>query len=306
MSVLSAMVSTLSRNLFPFERRVTRGEQIYFRIFEVLIAAFSLRLAWQWSAYIQRLSQVIKPHGVSLYLDLSFLLGSELAYVLTGVLSLCLLIGITRRSPYAYGTAVVIMHLLYVGRHSLGKASHIANCVGMALIAFTLGTALFRRSAALLQRFVFGFLFFFLGVGYTLAGICKLAYTGIGWPNASHLALWIAETGLNEQADLGHFELSFLQRAVVDHEVLGTLSLTFGLATELTACLVWFERSRPWMLIALILMHVGILLTMNIHFAYNINLLVMLAFAPWARMIDWLLRRLKPADQMQYTSSADH
>lgn len=280
----------LSENLFPFERKLSYGEQLYFRIFEVLIAVFSLLLAWQWAVYMQRLERVLKPQGIAHYMDLSFLLGSQIPCLVAGALALCLLLGVVRRSPYAYGAAILLMHVLYAARHSLGKAPHIAHCIGLSLIALALGTALFRSSAAHLQRFVFGFLIFCLGVSYALAGICKLVYTGIGWPDGSHLLLWIAEREMDARGALGSFDLSIVQRSIVEHRVLGTVALAFGLVTELLAFLAWFERLRIWVLSGLIAMHLGIGLTMDIYFSYNVYLLVMLAY-PWGKLVDWLLQR---------------
>lgn len=291
MSVLRRSLQTLSQNLFPFEKQLTRGEQLYFKLFELLIALCSLRLAWQWSDYVQRLDRVLKPQGIGHYLDLSFLLGSQAAYLLTAVLALCLVLGVTRRSPFGYGAALVIMHVLYVARHSQGKASHVAHCIGLSLLALTLGAALFRRSSALFQRLVLGSLIFFFGLSYVLAGICKLRYTGLGWPNGSHLVLWIAERELDSRAAWGSFAPNMLQRLILEHQPLGTLTLAFGLATELLAFLVWFERFRSWMFTGLIAMHVGIGVTMNIYFTYNVTLLVVLGY-PWWRLIDWLLRRV--------------
>lgn len=291
MSVLDRSLQTLSQNLFPFEKPLTRGEQLHFRLFELMIALCSLRLAWQWSEYVQRFDSVLKPQGIGHYFDLSFVLGSQTPYVLTVVLALCLVLGISRRSPFGYGAALMIMHVLYVARHSQGKASHVAHCIGLSLLALTLGAALFRRSSAPFQRFVWGCLIFFFGLSYVLAGICKLRYTGLGWPRGSHLVLWIAERELDSRAASGGFAPNVLQRLILEHHQLGTLTLAFGLATELLAFLVWFERFRPWMFTGLIAMHVGIGVTMNIYFTYNVTLLVMLGY-PWWRLIDWLLRRV--------------
>jgi lysylphosphatidylglycerol synthetase-like protein (DUF2156 family) len=176
-----SQLRVLAETLFPFERELSLGERLYFRIFEGLIAVFALRLAWQWTEYMQRLERVLKPQGIGHYFDLSFLLGSQVPWLLTGALALCLLLGVARRSPYAYGAALVLMHVLYVARHSLGKAPHVAHCIGLSLIALMLGTALFRRSAVLLQRFVFGFLIFFFGVSYTLARICCSGSQSVSW-----------------------------------------------------------------------------------------------------------------------------
>lgn len=291
MSALSRSLQVLSQNLFPFEKPLTRGEQLYFRIFELLIALCSLRLAWQWSEYVQRFDHVLKPQGIGHYLDLSFVLGSQTPYVLTAVLALCLVLGIARRSALGYGAALLIMHVLYVARHSQGKASHVAHCIGLSLLALTLGAALYRRSNALFQRFVSGSLFFFFGLSYVLAGICKLRYTGLDWPDGSHLVLWIAERELDARAASGGFSPNAVQQLIVEHQQLGTLTLAFGLATELLAFLVWFERLRPWVFTGLIAMHIGIGVTMNIYFTYNVTLLVMLGY-PWWRLIDWLLRRV--------------
>lgn len=300
---MNEALRSLGRNLFPFERPLTRGEHLYFRIVELLIAVWSLRLAWQWSEYMQRIESVLKPQGVAHYFNLGFMLGSELAYVLTGVLALCLALGMTRRSPVAYGASLLIMHVLYVARHSQGKAAHVAHCVGLGLLTLTLGAALFRRDSVRFERFVQGSLILFFGLSYGLAALCKLRYSGLGWPDGSHLALWIAERELDVTAAWGSFQPNVVQRLIIEHRELGTVTLTLGLAAELLAFLVWFERLRPWIFSALILMHLGIGLTMNIYFSYNIGLLVVLGY-PWGRAIDWALRRVnertvQPAPELQ-------
>jgi hypothetical protein len=61
--------------------------------------------------------------------------------------------------------------------------------------------------------------------------------------------------------------------------------LVFGLIAELVGILIWFRRYRTPVLLALVAMHVGIDLTLDILFIYNILILALLAL-PWGAVID--------------------
>ena len=292
MNAIHRLQASLAQNLFPFERTTTPGERVFFRLFEALVALFAIQLAWDWSPYIQRIEAVVKPVGLANYVDVSPLFNGHASYILSGVLVVGLLGGVLRRSPYAYGIAMLAFHLLYVARFSLGKAAHGSQYVGMAVLALTVGTALFRDRPSERQRFVVGFLAFFYGLGYTCAGVCKLVATGIDWPAGAHLMLWIGERSIDVTSNSGEFALNPIQQAVMATPLLGTMALTFGLVAELLGILSWFERPRPWIFTALIAMHIGIELTMNIYFKYNIYVLLLLAY-PWGRGIDWLAKTLR-------------
>lgn len=85
--------------------------------------------------------------------------------------------------------------------------------------------------------------------------------------------------------------MNIIQRLAVEHKLFGTIALSLGFVTEMTAFLIWFERLRPWVTTGLIMMHLGIGFTMNIHFTYNIYLLLLVGY-PWGRGIDWLRANL--------------
>lgn len=288
MTWLRRTTAVLAHNLFPFDRSLTRGERIFFRIFEVAVLAMSLELAWRYAAYIQRIEAVVLPLGIANYVDVSVFFDHGLSYLLAGLMTLTALLGFLRRSPYAYAVALGLFHLLYASRYSLGEISHEAHFPGMAVMGFAIGTWIFRHDREALPRFVYGFLFFTYGVGYTSAGVCKLLATGLDWPAGAHLALWMGERSVDVTSTLGYFQPNLLQRWSLQYPVIGTAALTFGLVAELAGVLIWFERTRPYVLTALIVMHLGVEVTLNIFFGQNVYMLAMLAY-PWGRALDWLL-----------------
>ncbi len=162
----------------------------------------------------------------------------------------------------------------------------------MSVLAFALGALLFRERQSSVRRFAFGFLFFMFGIGYTSAGLCKLIGTGIDWPSAAHFALWVGERTIDVTSREGAFQPTVLQTLGLAHPWFATASLGFGLGIELAGLGLWFRRSRPWVLVGLVAMHVGVDLTLDILFVYNIVMLCLLAL-PIPMAVDHLahLRR---------------
>ena len=137
-----------------------------------------------------------------------------------------------------------------------------------------------------------GFLYFFIGLGYTSAAVCKLIGTGITWPDGRHLLLWIAERKVDTISKLGGFDPNLLQELVLADYHWGTVILTFGLVTELLAFLMWWRRFRYPVVLLVVSMHLGILVTMNIFFAASTYLLLLLGL-PWDRLIDRGLAKME-------------
>lgn len=284
----------LATELFDFARPDTPGERWFFRIFELFIAAWTLQHVWTWASFLPRIEGVVLPLGLANYVDVSFMFNAAFAYLAAATLTLLLFLALLYRFRFAYWGVLLLFHLFYVSRYSLGEISHGSNFIGTAVLALALGVSLFKKEARPRMRFVFGLLFLLFGLGYTSAGVCKLVATGIDWPMGEHLRLWMGERYIDVTSSRGFKELSPFQQLALEHTSIGTAALTFGLVAELGGFLVWFRRTRVLAITALILMHVGVDLSMDIYFGHNIYILLLLGY-PWSRLLDRLHRRLSPS-----------
>ena len=240
MTMLTRFLTRLRKELFPFELPASDGELLFFRVFEALVCVWTLQHAWTWAPFIQRIKAVVLPLGIANYVDVSVLFAHGISYVFAGCLTLLLGLGFFRLTKFAYAGAILLFHVLYAARYSLGEISHGTNFLGYAVLALAIGTWAFRDSRSTLARFVFGFLFFFYGIGYTSAGVCKLIATGWTWPSGEHLALWVGERTVDVTSSTGSFKLNMLQQLALEHRWLGTLVLTFGLLAELVGARISF------------------------------------------------------------------
>jgi hypothetical protein len=193
------------------------------------------------------------------------------------------------RWRYVYIAILPLFHLQYVSRYSLGEISHGSSMIGMSLLVLALGSLLFSRSYEQ-RRFILGGVYFFLGLGYTSAGVSKLIGTGLDWPRGEHLVLWIAERQVDTISKFGVGDLNWLQNLIVDNTEIGTVVLTFGLVAELLGFMMWWPRYRPYILLVLIGMHLGVASSMNILFDVFIYQLILLVI-PWAALYDGLVLR---------------
>ncbi|MEM6291547.1 MAG: hypothetical protein AAGA54_09790 [Myxococcota bacterium] len=280
----------LADQLFGFERSASRGDRIFLRVFELFIVGWTLQFAWTWFATLQRLEAVVLPLGLANYVDVSVFFAPTPALVLTVALTVSLALGVFRKGRFAYAVALVLFHLAYVSRYSLGEISHGSHFIGMAVLGLAIGTAAFHEHEEAVGKFSVGFAYFLYGIGYTSASLCKLIGSGIGWPKGDHFALWVGERSVDVMSTFGTFELNVLQDFSLRFPILGTAALTFGLLAEIAGVLMWFRKLRMWVMTALIAMHVGVELSLNIYFGHNIYVLVLLAY-PWGR---WLDRFLPP------------
>lgn len=273
------------KNLFQYGKTTTKGEVIHFKFFELFIIGFVIYFAWDWGFYIQQIGEVVLPLGIAQYIDVSFMFDNSISLVNGALMIIFVLLGFFRIFPrYSYLIAFLCFHLHYVSRYSLGEISHGSNFIGMSLLAFAVGLFFFK-DPKVYRRFIFGFLFLFLGIGYTSAGVSKLIGTGITWPDATHLWLWIAERRVDVLSAGGAFSLNWLQQLILEYRWIGTLTLLFGLLTELFGFLLWFDKTRPYIASALIMMHLGVYLTMNILFDVYIYQLLIIGF-PWGYFLD--------------------
>lgn len=274
--------------LFACEAPETRGERMQARAFEAVMVACVAAALWDWANVIPHNLAVLEPAGIARYVDVSWMLRTPFAIANAALGSLLLGIGWARATPGAYLGALAALHLQYVARYCLGKVSHGSHLAGLALLAFGLAHVLFRDRASR-RRAALGWCVLLFGIAYTLAGISKLAATGLRWPDGAHLALWLHEKHVDELSSAGSAEWSPLQQTLLAHPGLGTFGLWIGLLTELSAWSMWWRRPRPFTALALLAMHAGIYLTMGILFLSNMALLLALA-APIAALVDRVAR----------------
>lgn len=279
----------LLRNLFDFDRPQTKGEIIFFKVFELFIVWAAIDLAWSWGAYILRISDVVLPLGIARYVDVTFMFDNQLSIVNAAIITGLLVAGFFRLTNYAYVAAFLLLLLQYAARFSLGEIPHSSNMLGMTLLGLSLAMLVFSDDLHR-RRFTLGFAYFFVGLGYTLSGLCKLIGTGISWPDGRHLWMWINEKGIDAFAKTGVLEFNLLQELALSAYPIATLFLTFGLLTELCAFLSWWKKFRMPVYIAVIGLHLGIYIVMNIFFTLSTVELIMLAF-PWPAWLDWLASR---------------
>ncbi|MEX0780578.1 MAG: hypothetical protein WD037_12615 [Balneolales bacterium] len=275
----------LIRNLFDYESPESRGELIFYRIFEISILFFAIKFVWEWGLYMDRISDIVLPLGIANYLDLSFMFGNQVPVINAILISGLLACAFIRIAPkYTYLFALLLMHLQYASRYTLGEIPHSANLIGMTLLCFSLAH-MFFTDQKIIRRFSMGSVYFFCGLGYTLAGISKLIGTGFHWIDGRHLWLWMSEKSVDILSRTGTYETNLLQEIAYEHHLIATFILLSGLLLELSGIAMWWKKLRPYVLTLIIGTHLGIQLTMNIVFiAFMVQLLLM-AY-PWSTLID--------------------
>jgi len=279
---------TLAFNLFDVHGPETRGERIYFRILEIGILFFSGRYVWMWASYIQRnITETVLPLGVAQYIDISFMFDHDVAFATAGLATVLMGLGFFRVWRPAYGGVFLLFHLQYVSRYCLGEISHSSNLVGMAVLCLALMPWVFTGGAH--QRaFAKGALFFFTGVGYTAAALCKLIGTGLNWVDGRHLLMWMMEKKVDTLAESGGvYAANVLQELVLQDYHWGTAFLIVGLLSEAFSFLMWVRPLRYVVTAAVVGLHIGIWLTMNILFLSSTVLLVLMMI-PGGAVLDRL------------------
>lgn len=297
----------LADNLFDFDRAETAGEVVFGRLFELFVAYFTVRLAWEWGQYITRISDVVLPLGIANYVDVSFMFGNALPLGVAGLITALVAAGFFRLTRYAYLAAFLLLHLQFATRFSLGEIPHSSNVLGMTLLGLSLALVCFDGER-IRRRFMLGFTYFFVGLGYTIAAFCKLIGTGITWPDGRHLWMWIYEKDVDTLAKTGGLDHNGLQELALSGHEVATAFLVVSLVSELLAVLMWWKPFRTPMVLAVIGLHIGIYYVMNITFQITFLELILLAL-PWSVWIDRLLpdglvarlQRLARRTRLRYT-----
>lgn len=277
----------LWRNLFGFDEEETAGEILFVRLFELFIVGSTIYWAWHWATYIPRISDIVLPLGIANYIDVSFMFNETLPYINLTLIAGFLLLGFFRVYKYAYLIAFLLLHFQFAARYVLGEIPHSSNVMGMIVLGLALAMLVFQ-SAKHRRKFVIGYSYFFIGLGYTLAGICKIIGTGIFWSDGRHLWIWIYEKGIDDFAKFGVLEFNWVQEVALSSFSVATLFLTIGLISELLAFLMWWRPLRTPLVLAVIGLHIGIYVIMNIMFGITFLILILLAL-PWHRWIDAVL-----------------
>lgn len=289
---MQRFVTTLSHELFAFDRAETRGHRWHVLIVELFLIVYAARFCWEWGFYIQRnITEVLLPLGIAQYVDVSFLFDHYVAVGNAVLVTLLCVVGFFRVWRPAYAVAFGLFHVQYTARYSLGEISHGSNLVGMGILGLALAVLLFSEESVR-RRFTMGFLYFFIGLGYTSAAVCKLVGTGITWPDGHHLLLWIAERKVDVISKFGAFDPNLLQEMILANYHWGTAALVFGLVAEGLSFLMWWRRYRYPIVMLVVSMHFGILFTMNIFFAASTYLLLLLGL-PWPIIINAAYERVE-------------
>jgi hypothetical protein len=289
-------VEKFFRQLFRFERGMSTGELLHFKLFEFYMVYHIIWTVWYWGLYTLRISDVVLPLGIAQYIDITFMYGNSLPLLNAALISILVVLAWLRITPrWTYMVALVLMHIQYVARFSLGEISHGAHMTAMTLLCFALGVLLFsdRKDSI---RFIMGTVFFFVGLSYVSAGVSKLIGTGPTWIDGRHLWLWMGEKGIDILSREGAFANNWLQELAWSSRGMATLILLTGLLVELGGFLFWFERYRPWIATLTIGMHLGIMVSMNIRFDASIAQLIVIGY-PWAVLFNYLIERWKQTEE---------
>ncbi len=269
------MINNFLNNLFQAQKERTWGELWHFKVFEFFIACYVIKYGWEWASYIPRNSDVVLPLGIANYIDVSFLFGEVWATLNAALITLLIGLSFFRLGyKWQYLLALVLLHIQFAVRFSQGEIPHSMNMVGMSLLALGMATFSYNKPWEI-SRFTFGTVYFFVGLSYFSAAISKLIGTGINWFNGHHLWLWMAEKRTDILSRTGAFEFNWLQELAYQDVFIASIILLFGWLTELAGVLMWSKKARPYITTAIIGMHLGITMTMNIRFdAYVIELIL--------------------------------
>lgn len=278
-------------DLFEPQRVDSDGRILFVRVFEIVIVSIGLFYLWKWAFYIPKLGEVILPLGIANYIDMRMMFNEWFPYITAAAGTLGLVLALTGKWRHGYTFAFIFWHIQYAARFSQGEISHGSNMAATGLFSFALAHSLFD-DAQERRKFAIGMLTFFVGLGYTSAACSKLIGTGLTWVDGSHLWIWMGERSTDRLSQDGFFEFNMLQNLAFSSHFLSTLILIFGLTAELFGFLFWFKKTRPYIALLLIGMHIGILISMNISFDKYVYIMVLLGFN-WSYPTDYLLRRFE-------------
>lgn len=278
------MLDTLRKNLFEYPEETREARLLFFKLFELFIVIETIHLSWYWGLYTLKIIDVVLPLGVANYIDISFMHGNNLPVWNAIIISVLAVLSYFRvAGRWGYAVIIVLFHIQYVARFSIGEIPHSANLIGLSVLSFAVGNLFFTKSEDRFA-FIFGTILFFTGLGYFTAAISKLIGTGIFWADGRHLWLWIGEKGTDILSREGAFSPNFLQQMALSSIPVATIILLIGFLTEFFGFLMWFKKIRPYITTAIIGMHLGITLSMNIRFDAFVIQLILIGY-PWPALI---------------------
>ncbi len=283
--------------VFRFDDQESVGEKLHFKLFELYMVYHIIWTVWYWGKYTLRISDVVLPLGLAQYIDITFMFGNQLPIYNAILITVLVLLAFLRLAPsWTYMVALVLMHFQYVARFSLGEISHGAHMTAMTLLVFAVGMIIFK-TARERRKFIWGGVFFFVGLSYVSAGICKVVGTGPNWIDGHHLWLWMGEKSIDILSREGVFANNLLQELAWSSRFMATMILLSGLLIELSGFLLWYKKYRALSATILIGMHIGIMYSMNIRFDASIAQLLVIGF-PWYLLFDRFLEKSKGATQL--------
>lgn len=285
----------LFKNLFNQELYRTEGHKIWFRILELFLIWKSIEYLWDWGIDIGRNEDVVLTLGLAHYFDMSIFYGNSSFVWLAGIATVALIFAFFRvQTKWMYGLAMLIFHLAYAARFTLGEIPHSMNLVGTSLFLLAFAEWIFPKDGHKKMAFALGLMFFFGGLGYSTAAISKLIATGISWIDGHHLWLWMSEKSIDMLSRHGEFQFNFLQVMSFEYWIVATIILVIGLLTEFFGFLMWIPKWRPFIVAMIISMHLGITMTMNIRFDNYVMQLILIGF-PWWKALNKLDFKKVPA-----------
>lgn len=278
--------------IFKFDKEESVGEILHFKLFELYMVYHIIWTVWYWGMYTLRITDVVLPLGLAQYIDITFMYGNNLPILNALIISIIVVLAFFRKVPvWTYMLALILMHFQYIARYSLGEISHGAHLTGMTLLVFAMGIIIFKSSKER-RRFIWGAVFFFVGISYSSAGISKLIGTGPTWIDGHHLWIWMGEKSIDILSRDGVYTTNSLQDLAWSSRLLATLILLSGLLIEVFGFLFWYERTRPFIAALTIGMHIGILYSMNIRFDASIAQVLIIGF-PWYILFDIYFEKSK-------------
>lgn len=275
--------------LFEWERPVTEGQRLFFRVMEIIVLSQILYNIWDWAFYIKELTDVVLPLSLANYIDVRLLFGNNLPVINAGLITVLLAAGFLRRGRFAYFAAILLYQLQYSARFSQGEISHGANLGGIVLLCLGVSFLFIKKDDHIIKT-ALGLIYFFIGLGYVSAAFSKLIGTGLHWSYGEHLNLWIAERGTDKLSQFGVFDVNILQAYLLQHTWAATITLTFGLLVEFFGFLFWFRRTRWVETVLLLSLHIGIVFTLRIAFSQYVYLLLFIGF-PWELLLEKMVLR---------------
>lgn len=248
------------------------------RALEIVTTLLAVRAAMSWTIDLGTIHSVTTPTGIGTLVDLSPLYGTVVPWSIFAGIVVSLLVGVTGWSRHAYFVAVALLHLQFCLRFVHGKVPHTEHLLGLVLLGFGVAHVV-TRDPVRFRRLSLEYATGALVALYFLAAVTKLAVTGPSWVDGANLALWISRKHLDVFSASGIEPHGYLADLALRSRLVGTSILSAGLLIELASPLAFVERFRRRMLLLFMGLHVGISLTLHIHFVNCLAILLTMAFA---------------------------